>query len=97
MKKESEIDLFCRRIMENCREINADVKRLRLCLSDGEQSKDKGGNALPDKPELIDAITAYVKASGYVSTSALQRKFALGYARARRIADYLEEQGICGR
>jgi DNA segregation ATPase FtsK/SpoIIIE, S-DNA-T family len=37
-----------------------------------------------------------VVSSGYGSTSAIQRRFKVGYARAGRIMDMLEEKGIVG-
>ncbi|HAH87215.1 MAG TPA: hypothetical protein DCL60_07570, partial [Armatimonadetes bacterium] len=37
-----------------------------------------------------------VVTSGYASTSMLQRRFKIGYTRAARIVDVMEEQGIVG-
>ena len=44
-------------------------------------------------PFLMDAIDEVV-ASGQASTSYIQRKFKVGYARAGRIIDQMEERGI---
>ena len=44
-------------------------------------------------PFLMDAIDAVVEA-GTASTSFIQRKFKVGYARAGRIIDQMEERGI---
>ncbi len=44
---------------------------------------------------LPDAIEVAVDA-GQISTSMLQRKLKLGYARAARIVDEMEERGIIG-
>ena len=44
-------------------------------------------------PFLMDAIDAVVE-HGTASTSFIQRKFKVGYARAGRIIDQMEERGI---
>ena len=48
-----------------------------------------------DDPMLEDAIKVVVE-QGQASTSLLQRKLKLGYARAARIIDEMEERGIVG-
>ena len=48
-----------------------------------------------DDPVLSDAIKVVVEL-GQASTSLLQRKLKLGYARAARIIDQMEERGIIG-
>ena len=45
---------------------------------------------------LYNEIVEFVMASGRVSASLLQRKYRLGYNRAARIVDLLEERGIIG-
>lgn len=45
---------------------------------------------------LYDEIVEFVITSGKASASLLQRKFKLGYNRAARIIDLLEERGIIG-
>ena len=44
---------------------------------------------------LADAIAA-VRDMNKASTSLLQRRFRIGYTRAARIIDYMEEKGIIG-
>jgi len=46
-------------------------------------------------PMLNDAIEVVVNAGG-ASTTMLQKKLKLGYARASRVMDQLEEKGIVG-
>ena len=67
--------------------------------------KDKGskgvGGAAPDDvdgafDELIDAAAEVVIETGQASVSMLQRRLKLGYARAARLVDQLEEKGIVG-
>lgn len=49
----------------------------------------------PADPIISKAIEL-IRKSEYASASLLQRKFAIGYARAARILDLLEEQGYVG-
>ena len=67
--------------------------------------KDKGskgvGGSAPDDvdgdfDELIDAAAEVVIETGQASVSMLQRRLKLGYARAARLVDQLEEKGIVG-
>ena len=57
-----------------------------------------GGGAAggEDDDPLYNEIVDYCIQSGKVSASLLQRKFRLGYNRAARIVDILEERGIIG-
>jgi S-DNA-T family DNA segregation ATPase FtsK/SpoIIIE len=45
---------------------------------------------------LYKDIVEFVVRSGKASASLLQRKYKLGYNRAARIVDLLEERGIVG-
>ena len=49
-----------------------------------------------EDPKVIDEAIAFVRASGKASTSMLQRRMKLGYARAARVMDILEEMGVVG-
>lgn len=53
-----------------------------------------GGNG--DEDEMLAPAIECVVESGMASTSLLQRKLKLGYARAARIIDELESRGIVG-
>ena len=46
--------------------------------------------------ELIDAAAEVILETGQASVSMLQRRLKLGYARAARLVDQLEEKGIVG-
>ena len=48
-----------------------------------------------DDPVIKDAIRVVVE-NGQASTSLLQRKLKLGYARAARIIDEMESRGVVG-
>ena len=68
-----------------------------------EAAKDQGNAGgevnSPDEEyddPLYDEIVEFVISSGKASASLLQRRFKLGYNRAARIVDLLEERGIIG-
>jgi DNA segregation ATPase FtsK/SpoIIIE, S-DNA-T family len=54
---------------------------------------DAGGD---DEDELYDEAREIIVRAGRASTSYLQRKLRIGYARAARLMDMLEERGIIG-
>ena len=60
-----------------------------------EHSGDDSGNADSSDPMMNDAIKCVVEA-GQASTSLLQRRLRLGYARAGRLIDEMEQMGIVG-
>ena len=49
-----------------------------------------------DKDELYEKAIMVLKNEGKASTSFLQRKLQIGYNRAARIIDMMEEDGIVG-
>ncbi|MBN2409823.1 MAG: DNA translocase FtsK 4TM domain-containing protein [Candidatus Aminicenantes bacterium] len=49
-----------------------------------------------EKDELYDEAVRLILATGQASASWLQRKLKLGYARAARIIDQMEQEGILG-
>ena len=58
----------------------------------GETSKNSG-----DKDELYQSALEIIKSEGKASTSFLQRKLQIGYNRAARIIDMMEEEGIVSK
>lgn len=46
--------------------------------------------------ELLEKAIAEVRAQGKASVSLLQRRLRIGYARAARLIDEMESQGIIG-
>ena len=52
------------------------------------------GDGGPDRDALYDQCVSFVLETRKASTSSLQRKFSLGYNRAARIIDQMEENGI---
>ena len=49
-----------------------------------------------DSDKLIEAAIELIKKEGHASTSRLQRKLRIGFPRAARLMDELEERGIVG-
>lgn len=62
----------------------------------GERFEDDSSDRAEGDDELIDRAIDVVVELGQASTSSLQRKLKLGYARAARIMDELEEMGVIG-
>ena len=52
------------------------------------------GDGNPDRDALYDQCVSFVLETRKVSVSSLQRKFSLGYNRAARIVDQMEENGL---
>jgi S-DNA-T family DNA segregation ATPase FtsK/SpoIIIE len=53
--------------------------------------------AMGDQDEIIDQAVELVKQTGFASASMLQRRLRIGYPRAARLMDELEELGVVGR
>jgi len=62
---------------------------------DSEIDIDKNPNDTKD--ELYNKAVDIIKSEGKASTSFLQRKLQIGYNRAARIMETMEEEGIVGR
>jgi S-DNA-T family DNA segregation ATPase FtsK/SpoIIIE len=74
-----------------------------IALTQGSISADKSifestldEDAAEDDDELYEDARICVIEAGKASTSYLQRKLKLGYARAARLMDMLEERGVIG-
>ncbi len=59
--------------------------------SEGQSTSSSDGS---DLDPLFDEVVAFVIDSGVTSASGVQRKFSIGFPRAARILDQLEEQGV---
>ncbi len=57
---------------------------------------DKNGQKDEEEDELFGAAVDVVLESGQASVSMLQRRLKLGYSRAARVVDQMEERGIVG-
>ena len=73
-------------------------------IEESLQEKDKGGakgaaaepSAEDEGDELLPAAVDVVLETGQASVSMLQRRLKLGYSRAARLVDQMEERGIVG-
>lgn len=59
-----------------------------------DEEDDENDEEVDSDLSLIDAIKKYLSNQEKTSTSMLQRKFRIGYNRAARIMDQLEEEGV---
>ncbi len=76
-------------------EYHEEILSLPLAGSGGSGGGSMDGGVEEDDPLVWDAAEAVVE-SGMGSTSGLQRRLRVGYARAGRIMDMLEAKGIVG-
>lgn len=60
----------------------------------GSKGFESDGNADPERDPMYDQAVQFVLETRKASASALQRKFSLGYNRAARLIDQMEDQGI---
>jgi DNA segregation ATPase FtsK/SpoIIIE, S-DNA-T family len=65
----------------------------RLCERVGTMPWASGVDDDPEEP-LYESVKGVVLKAGEVSTSFVQRKFGIGYSRAARLVDMLEERGV---
>ena len=75
-----------------------DIAFWRTLLSEFEYQR-KGGKialTLDEGDELLPAAIDVVMETGQASVSMLQRRLKLGYSRAARLVDQMEELGIVG-
>lgn len=74
-----------------------EIEQRAAAESGGKKGKG-GGDAVPDgdsDPLIMEAVDVILDA-GQASTSYLQRRLKVGYARAARLMDELEDRGIVG-
>ncbi len=70
------------------------IEKITSTTSSGEKSSSDDESGSSD--ELIDEAIAFIVKKGSASGSMLQRRFKIGYNRAARIIEELEERGIIG-
>ena len=77
--------------------IMEEIERQAVTEKDKKKGGDKdSGGGFMDEDEMLPSAIECVIDVGQASTSLLQRKLKLGYARAARIMDMMEEKGIIG-
>ena len=75
---------------------NDEVLNQKVVLGGGKSGGGGGAGAGDIDDELFDQAAEAVIRAGKASTSMLQRRLRVGYARAARLIDLLEEQGVVG-
>ena len=73
-----------------------DEELMKLDSVDNSDSKSAGATDTSDDDPLYKDIVKFVIENQKASASLLQRRFKLGYNRAARIIDLLEERGVIG-
>ncbi len=61
-----------------------------------EETKESAGNDGPQQDELLEQAVQTVLSTGQASSSSIQRRFRIGYTRAARLIDTMEELHIVG-
>jgi len=69
-------------------------KKKGKSLDSGDDMSGNSGGSLADSDEMVMPAIQVALSAGQLSTSLLQRKLSLGYARAARIVDILEQMGV---
>lgn len=78
-------------------EVMEEIERKALQAGNKTASSDPEPNASElDGDEMLPAAVEVILETGQASVSMLQRRLKLGYARAARIVDEMEEKGIVG-
>jgi len=76
------------------------IAKIEESIQEKEKSGAKGAAAVEtagdDGDELLPAAVEVVLETGQASVSMLQRRLKLGYSRAARLVDQMEERGIVG-
>lgn len=76
-------------------EYHAEILQTNLITLGASQPDGSGGSSLSDDPLIWEAADIIVS-SNLGSTSNIQRRLKVGYSRAGRIMDMLEEKGVVG-
>jgi len=77
-------------------ELKNRLRRIENFLSSFPNLGDNSSPKEPKDDELIEKAIEIVKQSSRASASLLQRSLAIGYARASKLLDILEQKGIVG-
>lgn len=98
---DGEVERIVTFIKESQKKMTYDEKIMeeieRQAVTDKKKGGEKeSGGGFMDEDEMLPSAIECVIDMGQASTSLLQRKLKLGYARAARIMDMMEEKGIIG-
>ncbi len=76
--------------------IMEDIETRATMDKKGKEPASSGGDDIEAEDPMLSAAIEFVVENGQASTSMLQRRLKLGYARAARLIDMMEERGIVG-
>jgi S-DNA-T family DNA segregation ATPase FtsK/SpoIIIE len=95
---DGEIERLLDFVRSQCEEPEPDEEIMRFTEEAAEAAEDKGkGKAQASaKDELLEKAVDLVLTTGQASASGIQRRFRVGYTRAGRLIDTMEELGIVG-
>ena len=97
---EKQIDEEINRVVEFVKRSGTpvyDEKMTNLDKSPQEEQKELESTSKMDEDDpLYNEVVEFAVRTGKISASLIQRKYRLGYNRAARIIDLLEERGIIG-
>ncbi|MBE6852339.1 MAG: DNA translocase FtsK [Ruminococcus sp.] len=82
-------------VVDYSNEIMEEIEK-NIPVPKGEKAAGKMDGAIDSDDELVEKAIDIIIEMGQASTSSLQRKLKLGYARAARIMDELEQLGVIG-
>ena len=97
---DTEVEQVVEFIKQNSGEVQYNESVIEHIENHGKDPAETGGGALgaggglDADDEMLEAAIDVVIENGQASTSMLQRRLKLGYARAARIIDIMEERGI---
>lgn len=74
-----------------------EVTEQKLECDEKDKNNEKAGASAPAEDELFEDALRLVLDMGQASSSMLQRRFGIGYNRAARLVDTMEELGIVGQ
>ena len=89
--KENYVTSYDQQVMEEIERKAAQTGNSKVTASDPEPTADELAG-----DEMLPAAVDVILETGQASVSMLQRRLKLGYARAARIVDEMEERGIVG-
>ncbi len=72
------------------------TEKAMLEAEEAEQGKNRGKQAVPQLDELLEDAVELIMSTGVASSSSVQRRFRIGYTRAARLLDIMEELHIVG-
>ena len=95
---DSEVEEVINFIKESCGDAQYSESVMEHIENHGKEAQAEsgagGGGGLDADDEMLESAIDVVVEMGQASTSMLQRRLKLGYARAARIIDIMEERGI---